>query len=73
MTAPLASRGTAHCMKCQRKLSSADRVIPAYIVEKTGVDPSDVRRFGAWLSGEFELIHVDCDNPSLDKMIVISG
>jgi len=60
-------------MKCQRKLSSADRVIPAYIVEKTGVNPDNVRQFGAWLSGEFELIHVDCENPSLDKLIVLGG
>jgi hypothetical protein len=58
-------------MKCQRRLQATDRVLPAYIVEKVGVDPGNIRNFGSWLSGEFELVHVDCENTSLDHVIEI--
>lgn len=73
MASPVASRGTSQCVKCQRRLQPGDRVIPAYIVEKVGVNPENVRQFGAWLMGEFELIHCDCENTDLSHSIIVGA
>ena len=61
---------TANCVKCARKFNPGDRVITVFIVQKTGANPENLREFGAWLGGEFELVHADCANPSLSIGVI---
>lgn len=74
MTAPLASRGCDRCAKCQRRFEPCDRVTQVYIVEKVTANPNNLRQLGAWMIDDFEMVHVDCANPSLDRGgIVVSA
>lgn len=74
MSAPTHPRcNTDRCVVCRRLFSAGDRVSVCNIVARVGSNPSNPREVGSWLSGEFELAHVNCLNPSLDDSIVISG
>jgi len=74
MTAPLVPRCNADtCVKCRRKLAPGDRVTVVQIVEKLGVNPANRLQMGAWLTGEFEMTHVVCADPTLDNSIIIGG
>ncbi len=58
------------CRKCRRKIEPGARVVVVCIVEQVARDP---RGFGkqALLSGDFELAHVSCPDPYLDKGLVL--
>lgn len=73
-TPPLAPRhDTTTCGKCRKKFKPGDRVLVAHIVIKSGFNPAN-RETGAWLSEEFELVHVMCENTALDgQIITLSG
>jgi hypothetical protein len=62
--------GIDTCRKCRRKLERGARVMVVHIVENVLRDP---KGFGmlAMLSGEFELAHVSCADPYLDKGLVL--
>ena len=62
--------GVDTCRKCRRKLEPGVRVMVVHIVESVIRDP---RGFGmlAGLSPEFELAHVSCPDPYLDKGLVL--
>lgn len=57
------------CGKCRKSFKPGDRVLVAHIVVKCGFNPAN-RETGAWLSEEFELVHVMCENPSLEGQII---
>lgn len=61
------------CVRCRRKFKSGDRVQVVNIVEKLGVNPNNLKQSGAWFSGEFEVAHANCADPSLDASIVIGS
>lgn len=68
----LRPRGNASlCIRCRKKFEPGDRVSPIYIVQKTGPNPENLREAGAWLTGEFELSHIDCTNPQLEMGSII--
>jgi hypothetical protein len=46
-------------------------VTPAYIVQKIGKNPeAKAFDFGAFLSEEFELVHIRCADPGLEGKII---
>ena len=55
------------CGRCRKKLQPADRVTQAFIVDRVGANPNNIAALGAWLSEEFELVHIDCRDPDLSK------
>jgi hypothetical protein len=59
------------CIKCRRKFERGDRVLIVNIIEKIGRDPSNPREVGSWFSGEFEVQHSNCADPSLDGTIIL--
>jgi hypothetical protein len=61
--------GTDTCVRCRKKFEPGDRATVVNIVDRVGVNPDNIRQQGAWLTGEFELLHVDCKNPGLDNSI----
>lgn len=64
---------TGTCAKCKRRFNSADRVTPVYIVQEVGPDPKDPRQMGAWLGDEFEVAHINCEDPQLNGSIIVRG
>lgn len=68
--APKESRGTTMCMKCHQPIHARERVIVANIVEKQAADPKNPHLFGVMISGEFELVHVMCEDKQLDAHIL---
>lgn len=57
------------CGKCRKKFDKGDRVTAAYIVDRVGCDPSNLSRKGVHLYEEFELVHIDCNDPRLTQGI----
>jgi hypothetical protein len=47
-------------------------VLIVHIVEKVGTNPDNPNQVGSWLTGDFELVHLDCKNPTLDHMIIVT-
>lgn len=62
---------TTTCVKCRRKFERGDRVQVVNIIDKIGGNPNNVREEGAWLTGEFELQHANCQDPTLDSTITV--
>ena len=57
------------CGKCRRALRKGDRVQIAHIVEDpAGVDPGTFRK-GTVMAAEYEVVHVNCNDPLLVKGI----
>lgn len=63
--------GTTECVKCRRKFERGDRVLVVNIVEQLGTNPNNIREKGAWLTGDFELQHANCQDPTLDSTIEV--
>jgi len=61
------------CIKCRRKFVRGDRVQIVNIIEKVGPSPSNPREVGSWFSGEFEIQHSNCADPSLDGTIILGN
>jgi len=59
------------CGKCRKKLLSGHRVSIAHIVERAGADKMNLTRQGLYLYEEFEIVHVNCNDPFLKKGISI--
>ena len=73
-TANIFPRGNGDtCIRCRRKFGRGDRVQIVNIVEKIGPNPSNPREVGSWLSEEFELMHANCADTSLDGTIILGG
>jgi hypothetical protein len=73
MTVSIHPRNPGHtCARCLRKLARGDRVLIVHIVEKVGTNPDNPNQVGSWLTGDFELVHLDCKNPTLDHMIIVT-
>lgn len=53
------------CGKCRKPLQKGDRVQIAHIVADVGIDASFVR--GTIMAGEYEVVHVNCNDPLLVK------
>jgi hypothetical protein len=66
MTSPvLQARGDgATCAVCRKQFKPGDRVSTAFIVQSVGRNPSN-KEFGAFLSEEFEMVHITCADPQL--------
>lgn len=58
------------CAKCRKNLEPADRVTPAYIVQKIGRNPEN-KELGAMLGGDFELVHISCVDTKLEAKVII--
>ena len=61
------------CGKCRKPLAPGQRVFPAYIVMRQGVNPTNLRERGLMLTGEYEMCHVDCHDPFLVKGLSVNG
>ena len=59
------------CAKCRRQLGAGDRVSMAMIVQRVGRNP-DSRELGALIGEDFELVHVDCRDPSLEGKLIVT-
>lgn len=55
------------CAHCRRNFKPGDRVNIAHIITKIGKDPKGVDGMGAFLSPDFEIAHVRCEDPGLEK------
>ena len=56
------------CGKCRKKFKPGDRVVTVFIIQKVGRDPANVLKTGSFIDPmEFELVHIDCNNPNLKK------
>lgn len=74
MSAPVYPRCNGDtCIKCRRKFQRGERVLIVNIIEKTGKNPSNPLQVGSWLSGEFEIMHANCEDTALGSTIIISG
>jgi len=54
------------CGKCRKPLRAGDRVQIAHIVAEIGIDPSTFVK-GTTMAGEYEVVHVNCNDPLLVK------
>lgn len=72
MSAPTHPRFTTdRCAKCQKTFAPGDRVQVINIVVKAG--RKSVHELGAWLSEEFELGHINCQDPQLTPGLIVLG
>jgi hypothetical protein len=55
------------CARCRKKFREGDRLTQAFIVERTGLNPNNLRDPGVFLSAEFELVHIRCEDADLSK------
>ena len=55
------------CGRCYKKFEKGDRVLIANIFERSGRHPHNLQAQGAIFSGEFDVVHVDCNDPQLLK------
>jgi hypothetical protein len=62
---PEARTDSTMCGRCRKKFQENDRVVQAFIVDRVGSHPNNLAAMGAWLHEEFELVHVDCTDPTL--------
>jgi len=61
------------CIRCRRKFARGDRVLIVNIIEKVGANPDNPREVGSWFSGEFEIQHSNCADPSLASTIILGS
>ena len=61
---------TSICVTCRKPFAKGDRVQIAHIVIDTGRNPAQGNIPGAWLSEEFELVHVSCIDVGLHGRIL---
>jgi hypothetical protein len=54
------------CGKCRKELGPGHRVTLAYIIQTTGIDTATLRK-GATMGAEYEVVHLDCNDPLLVK------
>jgi hypothetical protein len=60
------------CAKCRKKFLPSNRITMAYIVEKAGhLNPQNPFEGGSMLSPDFELVHISCIDPNLDKGLAL--
>ena len=59
------------CGKCRKEFKRGNRVGPAYIFEGKGINPLNLGNSGVHLFAEFELVHIDCNDPFLKKGLVV--
>jgi hypothetical protein len=59
------------CVRCRKRLSPGDRVQLVMIVEKLGRNPA-TKELGAFLSPEFEMAHIDCNDTSLNGRVIVT-
>ena len=55
------------CGRCYKKLNEWDRVTIARIFDRAGRHPSNLQAQGAFFKEEFDVIHIDCNDPRLEK------
>ena len=55
------------CGRCYKKFEEWDRVMIAHIFDKSGRNPVNLMAQGAMFKGEFDVVHVDCNDPRLLK------
>ena len=55
------------CGRCYKELKEWDRVMVAHIFDRAGRHPQNLQAQGAMFKGEFDVIHVDCNDPELTK------
>ena len=71
MTAPLFPRCTPDlCVRCRKKMTPGDRVTIVHIVTGIARNPDNPMQMGAYLSGEFEMAHLDCADVSLEGRVL---
>jgi hypothetical protein len=60
------------CARCRQKLTSGDRVVTVFIVQSVGRNPHARTPWerGAFLSDEFELVHVSCVDVALEGRVI---
>jgi len=58
------------CGRCRKPFLPGHRVFAAYIVLRKGCNPTNLRERGVMLTGEYEMIHADCNDPYLNKGLV---
>jgi hypothetical protein len=60
------------CARCRKKFKAGDRALAAMIIANPDTrDPATKMRV-AEMSGEFELVHASCADPSLDGKMIIT-
>jgi len=58
---------TCICGKCRKPIGAGHRVTQAMIAISEGRDPRNVFVKGMMLAEEWELVHIDCNDPLLVK------
>ena len=61
------------CARCRRKFKAGDRVTPAYIILNPDARDPQTKMRAAEMSGEFELVHASCADPSLNGNVLITS
>lgn len=59
------------CARCRKPLAAGDRVVMAMIVQGVGRNPS-TKGIEAMIGDEFELVHADCQDTSLDGKLIVT-
>jgi hypothetical protein len=63
---------TDMCAKCRKRFGIGDRVQIAYIIERSGhLNPKNPFEGGSMLCPDFEMSHISCIDPGLDKGLVM--
>ncbi|RKY28317.1 MAG: hypothetical protein DRP83_00930 [Planctomycetota bacterium] len=57
------------CGKCRKEIKKGHRVMQVFIALGKGHNPSNVMEVGMNLAPEWELVHVNCNDPLLTKGI----
>ena len=55
------------CGRCYKKFNEWDRVIAVPLFDRAGRNPTNLQAQGAFFKAEFDVIHVDCNDPRLEK------
>lgn len=55
------------CGRCRKPLTKGQRIMQAHIVEGPSVNPQNLGQTGLMLTGEYELVHIDCRDPYLKR------
>lgn len=55
------------CGKCRKEIQKGDRVMQVFIALGKAHNPSNVMEMGMSLAPEWELVHVNCNDPLLVK------
>jgi hypothetical protein len=58
------------CARCRKQFKAGDRVLTAMIIQKIGYNP-ETKDVGAFLGGDFELVHASCPDPGLEGKVII--